>query len=208
MSFVSAKGVMPKTQWALPESYRPPGGKRILIFLPCSKTKPYRLSPFHRSVDRSLRGLEPRLHFCTISETMGIVPREAEDLIPKYDTYPDDRGIGSAARALRSYLLRYGRRYTHIIVYATSRAFRRIAREGSRALGLSLELLPREGTFAPRSAFFEFRKRLQGLRRAVLRRLLAPAGSTTSKKAAPCRISNRVGRPSNARRRGVRAFGT
>jgi predicted RNA-binding protein len=199
---------MPKTQWALPESYRPPGGKRILILLPCSKTKPYRLSTFHRSVDRSLRGLEPRLHVCTISEVMGIVPRETEDQIPKYDTYPDDRGIESAAKALRSYLLRYGRKYGHIIVYATSRAFRRIAREGSRALSLSIELLPREGTFAPRSAFFEFRKRLGGLRRAILRRMLATAGAITSTKAASLKIPNRVGRPSNARRRGVRAFGT
>jgi predicted RNA-binding protein len=207
MSFVSAEGVRPKTAWALPEAYRPPGGKRILILLPCSKIKPYRRSQFHRSVDRILRGLESHLHRCTISEIMGVVPREVEDQIPNYDTYPDERGVASASSALRTYLLRYGKRYAHVIIYATSRMFRRIARAGSNALSLSIELLPREGTFAPRSAFFEFRKRLRGLRRAVLRRMLAMPRIKTSKRVASGRTPYRTGRPLRSGRRVTRPVG-
>jgi archaeosine synthase len=66
------------------ERYRPPPSKRVLLLVPCSKTKPYRRSPTHRRFARALEGVVglERLHTVSITSPMGLVPRELEDLHP------------------------------------------------------------------------------------------------------------------------------
>ncbi|HEV2231578.1 MAG TPA: DUF5591 domain-containing protein, partial [Thermoplasmata archaeon] len=66
------------------ERYRPPISKKVLLILPCSKTKPYRASPSHRSYRRALEGLQPieRVHTMSVTSPLGLVPRELEDVPP------------------------------------------------------------------------------------------------------------------------------
>jgi archaeosine synthase len=66
------------------ERYRPPPSKTVLLLVPCSKTKPYRVSPSHRRFAHALDGLGhlERVHLVSVSSPMGLVPRELEDLPP------------------------------------------------------------------------------------------------------------------------------
>jgi archaeosine synthase alpha-subunit len=66
------------------ERYRPPPAKSVLLLVPCSRTKPYRLSRSHRRFWGALEGLAPleRLHVVSVSSPIGLVPRELEDLPP------------------------------------------------------------------------------------------------------------------------------
>jgi archaeosine synthase alpha-subunit len=64
--------------------YRPPPAKRVLLVVPCSKTKPYRNSRSHRrfrSAYEDLRGAE-RVHVASVTSPLGVVPRELEDVPP------------------------------------------------------------------------------------------------------------------------------
>ncbi len=66
------------------ERYRPPPSKGVLLLVPCSKTKPYRLSRSHRRFAGALEGLPglERLHVVSVSSPIGVVPRELEDVPP------------------------------------------------------------------------------------------------------------------------------
>lgn len=66
------------------ERYRPPPSKRVLLLVPCSRTKPYRNSPSHRRFARAWEawphvGL---VHVVSVSSPLGLVPRELEDMYP------------------------------------------------------------------------------------------------------------------------------
>ncbi|MFI5417727.1 MAG: DUF5591 domain-containing protein [Candidatus Lutacidiplasmatales archaeon] len=64
--------------------YRPPPSKRVLLLVPCSRTKPYRSSRSHRRFARALEGL-PTLslvHTVSVTSPLGLVPRELEDTFP------------------------------------------------------------------------------------------------------------------------------
>jgi archaeosine synthase alpha-subunit len=66
------------------ERYRPPPSKEVLLLVPCSKTKPYRMSRSHRRFATALaelRALE-RVHVVSVSSPVGLVPRELEDVPP------------------------------------------------------------------------------------------------------------------------------
>jgi archaeosine synthase len=64
--------------------YLPPPTKSVLLLVPCSRTKPYRLSRSHRRFYAALDGLYPseRVHVVSVSSPIGIVPRELEDVPP------------------------------------------------------------------------------------------------------------------------------
>ncbi|MCI4351936.1 MAG: DUF5591 domain-containing protein [Thermoplasmata archaeon] len=66
------------------ERYRPPPSKRVLLLLPCSRTKPYRNSRSHRRFARAWEGWPPGplLHVVSVSSPLGLVPRELEDVYP------------------------------------------------------------------------------------------------------------------------------
>jgi archaeosine synthase len=63
--------------------YTPPEAD-ILVLLPCSARKPYRLSSSHRYFGRALddSGARHRVHEVMVTSPMGIVPRDLEDIYP------------------------------------------------------------------------------------------------------------------------------
>ncbi len=68
----------------LRERYRPPPSKRVLLLVPCSRTKPYRNSRSHRRFARAWETWPhaPLLHVVSVSSPLGLVPRELEDVYP------------------------------------------------------------------------------------------------------------------------------
>jgi archaeosine synthase alpha-subunit len=66
------------------ERYRSPPSKRVLLLVPCSRTKPYRGSRSHRRFSGALEGLPhlERLHTVSVTSPLGLVPRELEDTFP------------------------------------------------------------------------------------------------------------------------------
>jgi hypothetical protein len=73
--------------------YRPPEEKDILLFLPCSYTKPYSHSATHRGIIDTLRKTDKyaRIHQVMLSNT-GVIPREYEDMYP-FNAYDWDEKL-------------------------------------------------------------------------------------------------------------------
>lgn len=71
------------------DAYRPPKSADILVLLPCSAKKPYKISQSHRYFARALddSGVRHRCHEVMVTSPLGIVPREMEDIFPanRYD---------------------------------------------------------------------------------------------------------------------------
>ena len=98
------------------ERYRPPGSKEVLLLVPCSRTKPYRVSPSHRRFGRALYGLAraERVHVVSVTSPLGLVPRELEDVYParQYDipvTGEWDELERAAVLEALEHLVRHGR---------------------------------------------------------------------------------------------------
>ncbi len=113
----------------LRERYRPPASKRVLVLVPCSRTKPYRLSPSHRRFRRAVQGLDgiERLHFVSVSSPIGVVPAELEDVPPA--RHYDIPVTGEWTREEQEYvldgldhLLRHGA-YSAIVVHLDPREY-------------------------------------------------------------------------------------
>ncbi len=66
------------------ERYRPPPSKRLLVVVPCSRTKPYSRSPSHRRFWSALEagGGLPGIHLVSVTSPLGLVPRELESVYP------------------------------------------------------------------------------------------------------------------------------
>lgn len=105
------------------ERYRPPPSKAVLLLVPCSKTKPYRLSRSHRRFAAALDGVPnlERVHVVSVSSPLGLVPRELEDVYPArhYDipvtgewSEPERKAVLDSLE----HLLREGR-YQHVILH-------------------------------------------------------------------------------------------
>ncbi len=63
------------------EDYEPPSRQRdVLVLLPCSAKKPYRLSQSHSRFRRSIGN--SRAHEVMVTAPLGLVPRDLEDLWP------------------------------------------------------------------------------------------------------------------------------
>jgi archaeosine synthase len=71
------------------DAYQPPRSARILVLLPCSQRKPYKVSRSHRAFARVLddSGLRPLLHEAMVTSPLGLVPRDLEEAYPasQYD---------------------------------------------------------------------------------------------------------------------------
>ncbi len=67
------------------DEYTPPPVD-ILVLLPCSAKKPYKLSQTHRYFNRTLdeSGIRHRVHEVMITSPLGIVPRELEETYPAH----------------------------------------------------------------------------------------------------------------------------
>jgi archaeosine synthase alpha-subunit len=103
--------------------YLPPPSKSVLLLVPCSRTKPYRLSRSHRRFYGAMEGLFPleRVHVVSVSSPIGIVPRELEDVPParQYDipvTGDWEESERAAAVAGVRHLLTSGR-YRTVVVH-------------------------------------------------------------------------------------------
>lgn len=68
------------------DAYQPPTSPAvdILVLMPCSARKPYKLSRSHRHYIRALEdsGLRARVHEVMVTSPLGLVPRELEELYP------------------------------------------------------------------------------------------------------------------------------
>ncbi len=63
------------------DTYEPPShNKDVLVLLPCSAKKPYKLSKSHARFRRSIK--DQRAHEVMVTAPLGLVPRELEDLWP------------------------------------------------------------------------------------------------------------------------------
>ena len=64
--------------------YRSPPSKRVLLVVPCSKTKPYRNSRSHRRFRAAFEELPAAslVHTVSVTSPLGVVPRELEDVPP------------------------------------------------------------------------------------------------------------------------------
>ncbi len=66
---------------AISETYEPPSRQRdVLVLLPCSAKKPYRLSQSHSRFRRTIG--KSRAHEVMVTAPLGLVPRDLEDLWP------------------------------------------------------------------------------------------------------------------------------
>ncbi|MGC2289966.1 MAG: DUF5591 domain-containing protein [Thermoplasmata archaeon] len=105
------------------DRYRPPPSKRVLLLVPCSRTKPYRNSRSHRRFARAWETWShaPLLHVVSVSSPLGLVPRELEDVYPArhYDIpvtgdWDEDERV-AVLRALAALLTRGA--YTQVIAH-------------------------------------------------------------------------------------------
>jgi hypothetical protein len=122
------------------EQYRPPLGKRYLVFLQCSVRRPFSSSPSHASMRRAIRlatGADPRhdtaqcpVHVVVLASKIGPVPYELEDLYPAsvraggvkhlaQDEY--DRVKPVLAQRLAAYVVAHGARYERYAAFTDGR---------------------------------------------------------------------------------------
>lgn len=141
--------------------------KIFIIYLPCASKKPYYLSSTHSYLKQKLEESFPQkwltiIQFCTISEVLGVVPEDLEDVIfndkngnfkiYNYEHYPTHRenDILNTRKWLKTFL-REHKGLQHF-AYNTSKIFREICTDIQQ-----LDLHPKN--FNPSSALFEFRKK-------------------------------------------------
>jgi archaeosine synthase alpha-subunit len=114
---------------AVRDRYEPPRSARVLVLLPCSQRKPYKLSRSHRFFGRALddSGLRPLVHEVMITSPLGLVPRELEETYPanQYDipvTGHWTRDEESVVRAQLAALLSK-KEYDAVVVHAGQATF-------------------------------------------------------------------------------------
>ncbi|MBM3235762.1 tRNA-guanine transglycosylase [Candidatus Poribacteria bacterium] len=125
----------------IPEDYRPPQGKRILLIIPCSADKPYSQSKTHRILmDRLLKAFGSKvnlIHKVTLSGLYGPVPEEfeTEEPVLKYEfrLAPQDyKQTLLCTQRIREYVEKYSQHYDLKVGYATSLAYRTVLQEVSK----------------------------------------------------------------------------
>lgn len=115
------------------ERYVPPPSKRVLLLVPCSRTKPYRNSRSHRRFARAWENwrYSPLLHVVSVSSPLGLVPRELEDIYPARDydipvtgQWEEDERL-AVLRALEVFLTKGA--YTQVIAHLDPVEYRFLA---------------------------------------------------------------------------------
>lgn len=113
----------------LRDAYRPPPSADILVLLPCSARKPYRLSKTHRYFQRALdeSGVRHRVHEVMVTSPLGLVPRDLEDTHPanRYDvpvTGHWNRDEEALIRTQLAALLEAGD-YRHVVAHVPASTF-------------------------------------------------------------------------------------
>jgi archaeosine synthase len=113
----------------LRENYTPPAEADILVILPCSARKPYKLSKSHRYFARSLddSGVRYRIHEVMVTSPLGLVPRELEDLFPanQYDVPVTGHWSRDEESIIREQLaaLLEAHTYDHVVAHVPASTF-------------------------------------------------------------------------------------
>lgn len=133
-----------RDSFTIPETYRPPTGKDILLLLPCSKDKPYKTARSHQAIRSAVP--DRHVHVVTISGLYGPVPEELEEqpevLLYDYVLSPEAKEQGDEiTRRITQFLKRYGTHYKFIVAYVTGRAYRTVAKRALKVYGKGV-LLP------------------------------------------------------------------
>jgi len=141
-------------EWVLSE-YEPPQ-RKVCIFVPCAKRKPYHTSPSHRMYDRVIFGiLQPEDVHVVVFGTCGITPRELDTQYPFTD-YTFMLGKCNVAKIKRDfikmeserlsqYLEKTRDRYEHRIAYCLG-DFRKAMEKALEIVDIEVEVVPKEET--------------------------------------------------------------
>jgi archaeosine synthase len=111
------------------DSYEPPRTARVLVLLPCSQRKPYKLSRSHKFFSRALddSGLRPLVHEVMVTSPLGLVPRELEETYPanQYDIPVTGHWMRDEESIVRAQLaaLLDKHEYTHVVVHTGQATF-------------------------------------------------------------------------------------
>ena len=149
-------------------SWRINSSKLFIVYLPCAKKKPYYLSSTHAYLKQKLKEFLPQnwdtlILVCTISEVIGIIPEDLEDIIfnkengnyqkYNYEHYPEksEDDIENTRRWLIKFIQDHDQK--EHFAYLTSKTFRDISDNI-----IQLRIFPKK--LNPRIALFEFRKTL------------------------------------------------
>jgi len=141
-----------RDSFVIPESYSPADSKEILLFLPCTREKPYKASRAHQTIRTALHN-DNTIHVVTVSGLYGPVPEEFEDEpeILQYDYVlsPEAKDqVRIVEERLAEFLGRFGNNYRLIVGYATTRAYRDVVKGAFRGYGRGNlhPIAPRERT--------------------------------------------------------------
>ncbi len=111
------------------DAYRPPQDADILVLLPCSAKKPYKLSQSHRYFARALddSGVRYRIHEVMVTSPLGLVPRELEDLYPanQYDVPVTGHWSRDEEAIIRKQVaaLLEAHEYSHVVAHVPASTF-------------------------------------------------------------------------------------
>jgi archaeosine synthase alpha-subunit len=114
---------------AVRDQYEPPRSARVLVLLPCSQRKPYKLSRSHKFLGRALddSGLRPLVHEVMITSPLGLVPRELEEVYPasQYDVPVTGHWMRDEEAIVRQQLaaLLTKHEYDHVVVHTGQATF-------------------------------------------------------------------------------------
>jgi predicted RNA-binding protein len=69
------------------ENLKIPDSAKIVMFVPCAKTKPWKDAPrgIYKSYNKIIKENKDDIYFVTISEPLGVVPQENWENFPQYD---------------------------------------------------------------------------------------------------------------------------
>lgn len=114
---------------AVRDRYEPPRSAKVLVLLPCSQRKPYKLSRSHRFFLRAIEdsGLRPLVHEVMVTSPLGLVPRELEDVYPanQYDIPVTGHWMRDEEAIVRQQLaaLLDKHEYDHVVVHTGQATF-------------------------------------------------------------------------------------
>lgn len=141
-----------RDSFLVPSSFKPSKEKEVLLFVACTKDKPYKNSISRKTVLNALNH-DRRIHVVTISGFYGPVPEEfeEEDEILGYDYELKQSALEQSeyvAEKLADYLSRYSSSYRKVYAYVTTKAYRNVIKDvfAKSSIGTILPVSPRERT--------------------------------------------------------------
>ncbi len=128
-------------------NHTPNSDKEILLFIPCSKEKPYSQSRTHRAVFDRLQPIRDNIQKITISGLYGPVPEENETDKPVLEynyvlAQQDEEQIEIVTDRVTQYIEQYEGEFDTVVGYAASKTYRNVLEDAFETTGTG-ELFPR-----------------------------------------------------------------